>query len=68
MIRVAYLDTEGRPCEIEAMGLKAVCIQHEIDHLDGLLLVDKVSRIERDMYRTKRVRVAKDDKDLANVL
>ena len=68
LIRVAYLNTEGRPCEIDAGGLKAVCIQHEIDHLDGQLLVDKVSRIERDMYRTKRVREAKDDKDLANVL
>lgn len=68
IIRVAFLDVEGRPCELDASGLKSVCIQHEIDHLDGQLLVDKVSRLERDMYRTKRIRLAKDEKDLANVL
>lgn len=41
-VRVSYLDREGNPGEIEAKGLKAVVIQHEFDHLDGVLFVDRV--------------------------
>lgn len=67
-IKVAYLDLEGRTCELSADGLKSICIQHEIDHLNGVLLVDKVSRIERDMYKKKRIRIAKDDKEFQDVL
>ncbi|EKD41424.1 MAG: hypothetical protein ACD_73C00724G0006 [uncultured bacterium] len=68
MVKVAYLNTEGQICELAASGLKAVCIQHEIDHLNGLLLVDKISRLERDFYKTKRIRLAKEEKDFTNVL
>ena len=67
-IRVKYLDLEGRPCEIGAEQLKAVCIQHEIDHLDGILLVDKLNRIEQGLYKQKRLRVAGEEKDLATIL
>jgi peptide deformylase len=67
-IKVGYWDTEGKPCELTAEGLKSVCIQHEIDHLNGILLVDKVSRFERDMYKKKRVRVLKEEKELETVL
>ena len=63
-----YLDLEGRPCEIGAEQLKAVCIQHEIDHLDGILLVDKLNRIEQGLYKQKRLRVAGEEKDLATIL
>jgi len=67
-IKVTYLTPEGQACELDADGLKAVCIQHEIDHLNGTLLVDKVSRLERDIYKTKRIRLAKDEDDLAKIL
>lgn len=67
-IRVGYWDLEGRPQEIQLSGLRGVCVQHEIDHLNGVLLVDKVSRMERDLYKKKRIREAKSEKDFVNVL
>ena len=53
MVRVSALDRDGRSCEIEAHGLLAVCIQHEIDHLDGRLFVDHLSRLKRQRIRKK---------------
>ncbi|HTX48026.1 MAG TPA: peptide deformylase, partial [Caulobacteraceae bacterium] len=47
-VRVRYLDYDGRAVEEDAEGLFAVCIQHEIDHLDGVLFVDHLSRLKRD--------------------
>ena len=67
-ITVGYWNLDGKPCELIAEGLKSVCIQHEIDHLNGILLVDKVSRLEKDMYKKKRVRIIKDEKEFATVL
>ncbi len=67
-IRVKYLDLSGKACQLDVTGLKSVCIQHEIDHLNGVLLVDKVTRIERDLYKSKRIRLAKDEKDLKGAL
>ena len=52
-IKVRYLDERGQPQEIEADGLLATCIQHEIDHLDGILFVDHISSIKRDMILRK---------------
>jgi peptide deformylase len=52
-IRVRYLDHENEIREMEAEGLLAVCIQHEMDHLDGVLLVDRVSAVKRDMILRK---------------
>ena len=52
-IRVHALDRDGRSREIEAEGLLAVCIQHEIDHLDGRLFVDYLSRLKRQRIRKK---------------
>lgn len=46
-VTVEFLDREGRPQRLEAEGLKAVCIQHELDHLDGHLYVDRLGRLER---------------------
>ena len=48
-VRVRYLDHENEIREIEAGGLLSVCVQHEMDHLDGVLLVDRVSALKRDM-------------------
>ncbi|HEB99001.1 MAG TPA: peptide deformylase [Thiotrichales bacterium] len=52
-VRVRALDREGKPFEIEADGLLAVCIQHEIDHLDGKLFVDYLSNLKRQRIRKK---------------
>jgi peptide deformylase len=52
-IRVAAQDLDGQSFEIEAEGLLAVCIQHEMDHLQGKLFVDYLSPLKRDMVRKK---------------
>jgi len=52
-VRASALDLDGEPFEIEAHGLLAVCIQHEIDHLDGKLFVDYLSTLKRDRIRKK---------------
>jgi len=52
-VRVRALDREGRPFEREADGLLAVCIQHEIDHLDGKLFVDYLSELKRSRIRKR---------------
>ncbi len=59
-VRFTYLDYDGRPHEEEAEGLLAVCIQHEMDHLDGVLFIDYLSRLKRDraVTRVKRERRA----------
>ena len=52
-VRVSALDRDGEPFELDASGLLAVCIQHEIDHLDGKLFVDYLSALKRDRIRKK---------------
>ena len=52
-IRVTYLDRDNNTREIEVDDLMAVCIQHEIDHLNGLLFVDHVSSLKRNMILRK---------------
>ncbi len=52
-IRVRALDRDGQPFELTAEGLLAVCIQHEIDHLDGKVFVDYLSRLKQGRIRKK---------------
>jgi peptide deformylase len=52
-VRVRALDRDGQTCEFETDGLLAVCIQHEIDHLDGKLFVDYLSQLKRTRIRKK---------------
>jgi len=47
-VRLRYLDYEGQAVEEEAEGLYAVCIQHEMDHLNGVLFIDHLSRLKRE--------------------
>jgi peptide deformylase len=47
-IRLKYLDYQGQPVEEEAEGLYAVCLQHEFDHLEGVLFIDHLSRLKRE--------------------
>jgi peptide deformylase len=52
-IRVRALDRHGKPFEIDAEGMLAVCIQHEMDHLDGKLFVDYLSELKRQLIRRR---------------
>jgi peptide deformylase len=60
-IRVRYLDRENKPQEIEADGILATCLQHEIDHLNGVLFIDHISRLKREMISKKFSKAAKRD-------
>ena len=51
--RIAWRDETGARREMEAEGLLAACVQHEIDHLDGILFVDRISRVRRSMILRK---------------
>ena len=52
-IKVRALDRDGKPFELEAEGLLAVCIQHEMDHLEGKLFVDYLSELKRERLKKK---------------
>ena len=58
-ITVRFLDRQGEPREITTDGLLAVCIQHEMDHLDGKLFVDYLSPLKREMVRKKLAKARK---------
>lgn len=52
-VQIDALDADGMPFSVEADGLLAVCIQHELDHLNGVLFVDYLSRLKQDRARDK---------------
>lgn len=52
-VKVRGVNLNGKPLEIDAEGLFAVCLQHEIDHLDGILYIDHISSLKRAMYKKK---------------
>jgi peptide deformylase len=58
-IKVRALDQNGEPYELEAEGMLAVCIQHEMDHLDGKLFVDYLSELKRERLKKKASKKAK---------
>ena len=53
MLIVKGLDRDGNPVEVECTGLLARAIQHEIDHLDGVLLIDRISAIKREFFKKR---------------
>ena len=53
-VRVRYRDLDGNEHEEDASELRAVCFQHEIDHLDGVLFIDRISRLKRSLYVKRR--------------
>ena len=59
-VRVKYLDRDGKEQEMLAEGLMATCLQHEIDHLNGVLFIDHISKLKRDMVVKKFKKLAKD--------
>jgi peptide deformylase len=58
-VKVKYLDLDFKPQEIEATGLLATCLQHEIDHTKGVLFIDYISKLKRDMVMKKFKKAAK---------
>jgi peptide deformylase len=58
-VTIRYLDLDGKQHEIEADGLLATCIQHEIDHLNGVLFIDHISKLKRDRVIKKFTKAAK---------
>ncbi len=58
-VKVKYLDIDDKPHEIEASGLLATCLQHEIDHTNGVLFIDYISKLKRSMVMKKFKKVAK---------
>jgi len=58
-VRVRYLDRHGAEQEVHGEGLLAVCLQHEIDHLDGVLFVDHISALKRNIMLKKMVKAKK---------
>lgn len=59
-VTVRGLDEEGREVEIQAEGMLAICLQHEIDHLDGKTIVERLSPLKRDLVRKKLKRASRD--------
>ena len=58
-VKIRYLDLEGKQHEIDADGLLATCIQHEIDHINGVLFIDHISKLKRDRVIKKFAKAAK---------
>jgi peptide deformylase len=52
-VKVKAVDLDGNPFEVESTGFEAVVLQHEIDHLDGILFLDRVTNLTTDLFRRK---------------
>jgi len=60
-VQVKGLDRHGNPLGLEAEDLLAVCLQHEIDHLNGVLFIDRISSLKRALYKKKLKKKKKED-------
>jgi peptide deformylase len=58
-VKIRYLDLEGKPHEEDAEGLFATCIQHEVDHVNGVLFIDHISKLKRERIIKKFTKAAK---------
>jgi peptide deformylase len=70
LVTVRFLDARGAECELTAEGVLATCIQHEVDHLNGVLFIDHISRLKRDRVMRKFKKDAKrraEDSDAESV-
>ncbi len=59
-VTVRYLDRDGKQQDLKCEGLLSTCVQHEIDHLDGILFIDKISALKRNIILRKLVKERKD--------
>jgi peptide deformylase len=62
-VRLRFIDREGAEKEMEAEGILATCLQHEIDHLEGKLFIDHISKLKRDRVIKKFTKQARRDQD-----
>lgn len=60
VVTVSYMDEHGKMHRVEMDGLAATCIQHEIDHMNGIVFVDHISRLKREMIIKKLIKAKKD--------
>ncbi|MBC8036037.1 MAG: peptide deformylase [Rhizobiales bacterium] len=58
-VKVRYLDRQGEPVELHATGVLATCLQHEIDHLNGVLFIDYITKLKRDRVVKKFAKAQK---------
>ena len=58
-IKARWLDYHGNPVEVEADGMLATCLQHEMDHLEGVLFIDHLSKLKRDIILRKMTKAKK---------
>jgi len=66
-VKVRGVDRHGNPVDIEAEDLLAVCLQHEIDHLNGVLFIDYVSSLKKAMYKKRLKKMLKKNKPTAKL-
>jgi peptide deformylase len=59
-VTVRYLDRDGKRQELKCEGLLATCVQHEMDHLDGILFIDRISALKRNMILRKLIKARKE--------
>ncbi len=62
-VRVEGLDKEGRPVVLDAEGLLSIVLQHEVDHLNGVLFLDHISRLKREMYKKRVKKMLKEQEE-----
>ncbi len=67
IVRATWIDETGKAREGEFGGLMSVCLQHEVDHLNGVLFIDYLSRLKRDMV-VKKVVKSRKDREKASIL
>jgi peptide deformylase len=67
IVRATWIDEKGKEREGEFGGLMSVCLQHEVDHLNGILFIDHLSRLKRDMV-VKKVIKARKEREKASIL
>jgi peptide deformylase len=66
-IVVRYTNADGEEVTEDVSGLRAVCFQHEIDHLDGILFIDRISRLKRSLYVKRRKKQLREDEEPASL-
>ena len=66
-ILVKYQNLEGKEVTEDLIGLRAVCLQHEIDHLDGILFIDRISRLKRSLYVKRRKKQLRQEEEPASL-
>ena len=62
-VRIRGMSSEGKEVELEAQGILAIALQHEVDHLNGVLILDRMSGLKREIYRNKHRKKKQKEKE-----